>query len=96
MDVVAGHIIVVWIRGLGLVRARVGVDGLPVDRFPECGAFVVGEGVEEGFAEGGVGVEGGRVEGVRLFWGCGGRVAVGAVVVVVVVATVAMWPGLWI
>jgi len=33
------------------------VDGLAVDGFPEGGAFVVGEGVEEGFAEGGVGVE---------------------------------------
>lgn len=32
------------------------MDGLAVDGFPESGAFVIGEGVEEGFAEGGVGV----------------------------------------
>lgn len=40
----------------GFVGA-VGVDGLAVDGFPERGAFVVGESVEERFAEGGVGVE---------------------------------------
>jgi hypothetical protein len=33
------------------------VDWLAVDGFPVCGAFVVAEGVEEGFAEGGVGGE---------------------------------------
>jgi len=32
------------------------VDGLAVDTFPEGGAFVVGEGIKEGLAEGGVGV----------------------------------------
>ena len=41
------------------------MDGLSIHAFPEGGAFVVGEGVEEGFAEGGFGVEG------RC--GCGGR-----------------------
>ena len=30
------------------------MDGLPVDTFPEVGTLVVGEGVEEGFAECGV------------------------------------------
>jgi len=50
------------------------VDGLAVDSFPEGSAFVVGEGVEEGFAEGGVGVEvlggvgGGGVGGGRRVW----------------------------
>lgn len=29
---------------------------MAVDAFPECGAFVVGEGVKEGFAECGLGV----------------------------------------
>lgn len=39
---------------------------LPVDALPERGAFVIGEGVEEGFSEGGVGIEGvERVLGVR-------------------------------
>lgn len=33
------------------------MDWLPVDGLPERGAFVVGECVEEGFAEGGVGVK---------------------------------------
>lgn len=32
------------------------MDGLAIDALPESGAFVVGEGVEEGFAEGGVGI----------------------------------------
>lgn len=35
----------------------ISVDRLPIDTFPESGAFVVGEGVEEGFAEGVVWVE---------------------------------------
>ncbi len=30
------------------------MDWLAVDGFPEGGAFVVGEGIEEGFAEGGL------------------------------------------
>lgn len=37
-----------------MVVGRVGVDRLAVDALPERGAFVVGEGVEEGFAECGV------------------------------------------
>lgn len=52
------------------------MNWLAVDGFPVCGAFVVGEGVEEGFSECGVGIEGG--------WG-GGRgsgVFVGAASVV--------------
>ena len=40
------------------------MDWLSVHAFPVCGAFVVGEGVEEGFAECGVGVEGGVPGGV--------------------------------
>lgn len=51
---------------------------LAVDALPEGGAFVVGEGVEEGFSEGGVGVEGvERVLGAR-------RVGTSAVVMAVV------------
>lgn len=53
------------------------MDGLAVDGFPERGTFVVGEGIEEGFAEGGIG---GEVRG----GGWGGEVAAGAVVVVAV------------
>ena len=64
------------------------MDGLPVDALPERGTFVVGEGVEEGFAECGVWV---RVLLVLLEvivvvgvgWGVG--TPFGAVVVVVVV-----------
>lgn len=37
------------------------MDRLPVDGLPERGTFVVGKCVEEGFAEGGVGVEHGVV-----------------------------------
>lgn len=58
------------------------MDGLAVNDFPEGGAFVVGEGVEERFAEGGVGVErwGRRVE---KGWGGGTTAPAGAVVVMV-------------
>jgi len=34
------------------------VNGLAIHAFPEGGAFIVGEGVEEGFPEGDFGVEG--------------------------------------
>ena len=74
------------------------MDWLAVDAFPEGGAFVVGEGVEEGFAEGGVWVEvlggfgagevGGVVEVGSVGWGAG--VSARAVVVVVVVAMVGL------
>ncbi len=61
------------------------MDGLAIDPFPERGAFIVGEGVEEGFAEGGFGVEG------RC--GCGGRgqFAPFTAVVVVMPVVVAGW-----
>lgn len=63
----------------------VGVDGLTVDGFPERGAFVVGEGVEEGFSKRGFGVEGlvGRGGGGG---GASMAVMVGAVVTPGVVA----------
>ncbi len=48
-------LVVVVIVGGGVV-GRVGVDRLAVDALPVGGAFVVGEGVEEGFPECGVGV----------------------------------------
>lgn len=70
------------------------MDGLAVDAFPECGAFVVGEGIEEGFSERGVGVEvlvglgvwdvGGVVVGRVRGWGV--RTSMGAVVVAVIAA----------
>jgi len=50
--------------GLGL-GVGVDVDRLAIDALPEGGAFVVGEGVEEVFAEGGVGVGIPRVRGWR-------------------------------
>ncbi len=51
-------------RGGGLgFGVGVDVDGLAIDALPEGGAFVVGEGVEEVFAEGGVGV---GIPGVRV------------------------------
>lgn len=70
------------------------MDGLAVDGFPEGGAFVVGEGIEEGFAEGGVGVEvlgGVGVGGVGGVGGCGfvGR-ALGTSTGTVVMAVVAV------
>lgn len=34
------------------------MDRLPIDAFPVSGAFVVGEGIEEAFAEGDVRVDG--------------------------------------
>ena len=59
------------------------MDRLPIDPLPERGTFVVGECIEEGFAEGGVGISReGVVVGARG-WGGGGTSA-GAVVVPVV------------
>jgi len=58
------------------------VDGLSIHAFPEGGAFVVGEGVEEGFAEGGFGVEGRG--------GCGGRGQFAPLTAVVVMVAVVM------
>ena len=57
------------------------MDRLAVDGLPECGAFVVGHGIEERFAEGGVRVEGGvgKVGEVMT-----GAVAGGVVTVMVV------------
>ena len=71
-------------------RARICVDGLSVDAFPVCSAFVVGEGVEEGFSEGGVG--GGGAGGERR-GGVGMMAAVFGVMVsaVVVVAVAVMF-----
>lgn len=61
------------------------MDGLAVDAFPVGGAFIVGEGVEEGFAEGGVGVGefgGFGSGGVIVWWGVvGWGVRTSAVVV---------------
>lgn len=59
---------------LGIVfgGSLVNVDGLAIDVFPICSAFVIGEGVKEGLGEGGVGVYG--------VWFIGQEVDVGTVV----------------
>lgn len=67
------------------------MDRLPVHTFPERGSFVVGEGVEEGFAEGDVRVhEEGffvpAVAGVFVIIGRGVWMSFGAVVAAVVMA----------
>jgi hypothetical protein len=46
------------------VRDAVIVNGLPIDRFPVCGAFIIAECVEQGFSEG----VGCRTEGVLSCW----------------------------
>ena len=68
------------------------MDRLAVDGFPKLGALVVGQGVEEGLAEGGVWIEGAAWAraGGMVGWGggVGGFLALGAVVRSVVMVVI--------
>lgn len=75
------------------------MNRLAIDRFPVCGAFIVAEGIEERFAEGGIG---GEAVGLVVWgWGGGGVLfvafgAVGAVMVGSFAMAVTMGIGVWV